>query len=97
MEILPKRIHEILKEKGVSSLYHANSVMASCAMLRNRCLLSPGSADKLGLYHSAQTAPRGRSSGGAAMSGEAEGGAMRRMARSVAGVIAARENAIRGA
>jgi len=55
MEILPKRIHEILKEKGVSSLYHANSVMASCAMLRNRCLLSPGSSDKLGLYHSAQT------------------------------------------
>ncbi len=55
MEILPKRIHEILKEKGVSTLYHANSVMASCSMLRNRCLMSPGSADKLGLYHSAQT------------------------------------------
>ncbi len=55
MEILPKRIYEILKNKGVSSIYHANSVMASCSMLRNRSLLSPGSADKHGLFHSAQT------------------------------------------
>jgi hypothetical protein len=55
MEIVSKRVYEILRDKGVSSIYHASSVMAACNMLRNRCLLSPGSADKLGLFHSAQT------------------------------------------
>ena len=50
MEILPKRIYETLKDKGISSLYHPNSVMAACNFLRNRCIMSPGSTDKLGLF-----------------------------------------------
>jgi hypothetical protein len=64
MEIVSKRVYEILKDKGVASIYHANSVMAACSMLRNRCLLSPGSADKLGLFHCTQTSSQiGRSFG----------------------------------
>ncbi|MEW8470256.1 MAG: hypothetical protein AB2637_17095 [Candidatus Thiodiazotropha sp.] len=47
MEILPKRICEILKDKGVSSILHANSVENSCLFLRNRCLMSRDSIEKL--------------------------------------------------
>ena len=54
MEILSKRIYEILKDKGVTSIYHANSVMASCNFLRNRCLMSQGSVDKLGLFQTSR-------------------------------------------
>jgi hypothetical protein len=49
MEILSKRIYEVLKDKGVASIYHANSVVTSCNFLRNRCLMSHGAVDKLGL------------------------------------------------
>jgi hypothetical protein len=54
MEILSKRIYEVLKDKGVTSIYHANSVIASCHFLRNRCLLSRGSVDKLGLFQTSK-------------------------------------------
>ncbi len=47
MEILPKRIYEILKEKGVSSILHANSVENACLFLRNRCLMSRETIEKL--------------------------------------------------
>lgn len=50
MEILPKRIYEILKDKGVSSIVHANSVRTSCEFLRNRCLMSLEAVDKLSTH-----------------------------------------------
>jgi len=49
MEILPKRIYETLKDKGVSSIYHANSVITSCHFLRNRYLMSHDAVARLGL------------------------------------------------
>jgi hypothetical protein len=58
MQIVAKKIYEILKDKGVSSIYHANSVMAACSMLRNRCLLSPGTAEKLGLFQGSKISAR---------------------------------------
>ncbi len=54
MEILPKRIYEILKDKGISSIYSANSVITSCSFLRNRCLMSHASLAKAGLFHNSQ-------------------------------------------
>jgi hypothetical protein len=60
MEILPKRIYEILKEKGVSSIHHANSVENSALFLRNRCLMSRETIEK----HSNQTtSPKAKKSG----------------------------------
>lgn len=53
MEVLPKRIHEILKVKGVTSILHANSVENSCLFLKNRCLMSREIIEK----SSAQTTP----------------------------------------
>lgn len=50
MEILPKRIYEILKDKGVSSIVHANSVRTSCEFLRNRCLMSLETIGKLNAH-----------------------------------------------
>jgi hypothetical protein len=47
MEILPKRICEILKDKGVSSILHANNVENSALFLRNRCLMSRETIEKL--------------------------------------------------
>lgn len=47
MEILRKRIYEILKDKGVSSIRHANSVENSAFFLRNRCLMSRETIEKL--------------------------------------------------
>ncbi|MES9971288.1 MAG: hypothetical protein ABW092_14745 [Candidatus Thiodiazotropha sp.] len=47
MEILPKRIYEILKGKGVTSILHANSVENSSLFLRNRCLMSREAIEKL--------------------------------------------------
>jgi hypothetical protein len=58
MQIVSKRVYDILKGKGVSSIYHASSVMTACSVLRNRCLLSPASADKLGLFQSTQTSAK---------------------------------------
>jgi len=54
MQILSKRIYEILKDKGVSSIYHANSVITACHFLRNRCVMSRGSVDKHGLFQTSQ-------------------------------------------
>ena len=47
MEVLSKRIYEILKDKGVSSILHANSVENSCLFLKNRCLMSLETIEKL--------------------------------------------------
>jgi hypothetical protein len=47
MEVLSKRIYEILKAKGVSSILHANNVENSCLFLKNRCLMSLESIEKL--------------------------------------------------
>lgn len=60
MEILPKRIYEILKDKGVSSILHANSVDNSSLFLRNRCLMSREYIEKLG---SQTTTPKPSHSG----------------------------------
>jgi hypothetical protein len=54
MEILSKRVYEILKDKGVSSIHHANSVITSCQFLRNQALMSRGTIDRLDLFQTTQ-------------------------------------------
>lgn len=54
MEIPSKKVYEILKGKGVTSIHHANSVITSCQFLRNRALISRGVIDRLGLFQTTQ-------------------------------------------
>lgn len=46
MHMSPKAICRILKEKGVTHLYHANSVVTACAFLKERRLLSRGTMER---------------------------------------------------
>jgi hypothetical protein len=45
----------VLVDKGVTSLYHANSVQTACHFLRAKALLSRGSVERLGLIQTGQT------------------------------------------
>lgn len=49
-----KKVYEILKNKGVASIYHANTVITSCQFLRNRSLLSRGTINRKGMYQTPQ-------------------------------------------
>ena len=54
MEIPSKRVFEILKDKGVEHIHHANSVITTCQFLRNGALISRGSIDRYGMFQTAQ-------------------------------------------
>lgn len=58
MELLSKRVYEILKAKGVGTLHHANSVITSCQFLRAGSLVSRGSAQRNGMYQTPQKSDR---------------------------------------
>ncbi len=47
-------VYEVLKEKGIDHLFHANSVMTSCTFLRQGALVSRGYAAKHGLQQTSQ-------------------------------------------
>lgn len=47
-------IKHILLEKGVSQLYHANTVATACTFIENNGLLSRGAVDNLNLYQTSQ-------------------------------------------
>lgn len=55
MEFKAESIIGILKNKGISHLYHANTVKTSCTFLRNGGLLSRGAVEKLKLEQSPQS------------------------------------------
>lgn len=54
MEIPSKNVYEILKEKGVESIHHANSVITSCQFLRKGFLMSRGTIDRNKLFQTTQ-------------------------------------------
>ena len=54
MEIPSKLVCEILKEKGISQIFHANSILTSCLFLQNQKLLSRGNVKQKGLYQTPQ-------------------------------------------
>jgi hypothetical protein len=54
MEIPSKKVFEILKDKGVERIYHANSVVTSCQFLRYKSLMSRGTIDRANLFQTPQ-------------------------------------------
>lgn len=49
MELDAREVLRVLREKGVTTLHHANSVRTACSFLRKGKLLSRGTLDELGL------------------------------------------------
>ena len=54
MELVAKDAFTVLKEKGVTHLHHANTVLTSCAFLRRHQLVSRGTKVSLGLDQTEQ-------------------------------------------
>jgi hypothetical protein len=54
MDIPSKQVFDVLKDKGVVNLHHANSVATACNFLRRGCLLSRGSVKRLNLFQTSQ-------------------------------------------
>lgn len=54
MHIPSKHVYETLKEKGVTELYHANSVATASLFLKRKSLMSRGSVERQGLFQTSQ-------------------------------------------
>ena len=54
MDLPSKVVWDVLEDRGIDTLYHANSVITACQFLRHRALLSRGSAGRLKVAQSAQ-------------------------------------------
>ena len=46
MHISPKALFDILSDKGITSLHHANSVVTSCSFLKSGQLISRGTLER---------------------------------------------------
>jgi len=55
MELPANRVYQILQDKGIRYLYHANSVLTSCQFLRAGALLSRGTIERRELYQTDQS------------------------------------------
>ena len=55
MDIPAKHVYEVLKDKGVDELYHANSIATACQFIRSRSLMSRGTVERLGVTQTPQT------------------------------------------
>lgn len=49
-----KEIKQILSDKGITHLYHANTVATACTFIENDGLLSRGAIEDMGLYQTSQ-------------------------------------------
>ncbi len=58
MELNANRILDVLREKGVDALYHANTVQTSCTFLQQGHLLSRGTIEERGLAQTPQQSDR---------------------------------------
>lgn len=54
MDIPSAHVFEVLSDKRVTELHHANSVATACQFIRSKALLSRGSVDRLGLTQTPQ-------------------------------------------
>jgi hypothetical protein len=54
VELEAKRVFEILKQKGVAALYHANTVQTACSFLQQGSLLARGVVEERGLIQTPQ-------------------------------------------
>lgn len=55
MDIPSKHVFEVLSDKGVTALHHANSVATACQFIRARSLMSRGTVERLGLTQTRQS------------------------------------------
>jgi hypothetical protein len=55
MELDPRKVLKVLKSKGITHLYHANTVRTACTFIRAGGLLSRGAVEDLGLEQTPQT------------------------------------------
>lgn len=55
MDLPSSTVWDVLADKGVEKLHHANSVLTSCQFLRQKALLSRGVVERSGLKQTAQT------------------------------------------
>lgn len=55
MHLVRKSVHDVLKEKGILNLYHANSVLTACQFLKKGSLMSRGVVERLNLKQTTQT------------------------------------------
>ena len=54
MHIPSLHVYEVLSQKGVVELHHANSVATACQFIRSRSLLSRGTVERLGVAQTPQ-------------------------------------------
>jgi hypothetical protein len=55
MDIPSKHVFEVLMEKGINELHHANSVVTACQFLRSKSLMSRGTVERLGITQTPQS------------------------------------------
>jgi len=54
MDIPSSHVFESLRDKGVTELHHANSVVTACQFLRSKALLSRGTIERIGITQTPQ-------------------------------------------
>lgn len=55
MDIPSKHVFQVLQEKGINALHHANSVVTACQFLRSKSLMSRGTVERLGVKQTPQS------------------------------------------
>lgn len=58
MELPSKKVYDVLVDKGIERIWHANSVVTACQFLRAGNLLSRGTVERLGYYQTPQASDR---------------------------------------
>lgn len=54
MDIPSKQVYDVLMQKGVTHLFHANSVKTACQFIKHRSLLSRGTVERLDVSQTPQ-------------------------------------------
>lgn len=54
MDIPSKHVFDVLMDKGIGELHHANSVVTACQFIRSRSLMSRGTVERLGIAQTPQ-------------------------------------------
>jgi hypothetical protein len=55
MDIPSKHVYQVLADKDVRTLHHANAVLTACQFLRSRSLMSRGTIERLGIKQTEQS------------------------------------------
>lgn len=55
MDIPSKHVFQVLQQKGIDEIHHANSVATACQFLRSKSLMSRGTVERLGIKQTPQS------------------------------------------